>query len=136
MSRCGYAYAVAAARDDTPSLVKMFVTCRSTVFSAMTRSRRPHGLSCKPRPGAALSSQATSARARPRAAPSGSVAFADILVAPYQRYRARVLEPAAGAVSERLTALPAVRRARRWWRRTHSRPEEGAVTIRTIARRR
>ena len=37
-SRCSYAYAVAAARDDTPSLVKMLLTCRSTVLSLMNNS--------------------------------------------------------------------------------------------------
>src|SRR5512132_1579030 len=36
--RCSYAYAVAAARDDTPSLVKMLLTCRSTVRSLRTSS--------------------------------------------------------------------------------------------------
>src|ERR671923_2624746 len=35
---CSYAKAVAAARDDTPSLVKMLLTCRSTVRSLRTKS--------------------------------------------------------------------------------------------------
>src|SRR4051794_3444497 len=34
--RCSYAYAVAAARDDTPSLAKMLLTCRSIVRSLST----------------------------------------------------------------------------------------------------
>src|SRR6266699_1515739 len=34
-SPCSYAYAVAAARVDTPSLVKMLLTWRATVFSLM-----------------------------------------------------------------------------------------------------
>jgi hypothetical protein len=33
---CSYAYAVAAARDDTSSFVKMLLTCRSTVRSLTT----------------------------------------------------------------------------------------------------
>jgi hypothetical protein len=37
-SRCLYAYAVAAAREETSNFAKMFETCRSTVFLATTRS--------------------------------------------------------------------------------------------------
>jgi hypothetical protein len=37
-SRCSYAYAVAAAREETSNFAKMFETCRSTVFFATTRS--------------------------------------------------------------------------------------------------
>ena len=38
MRWCAYAYAVAADRDDTSSLVKMLLRCRATVFSLMNSS--------------------------------------------------------------------------------------------------
>jgi uncharacterized membrane protein YjjB (DUF3815 family) len=49
------------------------------------------------------------------------VASGSIIVATYQRYRERVLEPAAGVVSEGVSTYvvrPAMRRVRSWWRRT------------------
>ena len=56
---CWYAYAVAAARDATPILMKVLLTCRATVFSLRNSSPamirlvrlRPRGLCATPRLG-------------------------------------------------------------------------------------
>lgn len=54
-SPCSYAYAVAEARDEIPSFVKMFLRWRATVFSLSTSSPAMERPSCPtPRAGALL----------------------------------------------------------------------------------